>query len=78
MTSGMSDRPSSCDDLDSSWVCEEYGSEGSLAPTPAPQQSIAPLPPSSQPRSGMESATSQHQPGLAPPGYARHRCGLKN
>ncbi|KAG0631339.1 hypothetical protein M758_1G245600 [Ceratodon purpureus] len=73
VTSGMSDRPSSCDDLDSSWVCEEYGSEGSLAPTPAPRQSIAPLPPSSQPRSDMDSATSQHQPGPAPPGYTRHR-----
>lgn len=35
-TSGMSDRSSPRDDLDSLWICEEYGSEGSLAPTPAP------------------------------------------
>ncbi len=72
VTPGLSD--SSCDDLDSSQVQEESGSEGSLASiTPAPQQPVlAPLPHNTnQP---MESAISQHQARPAPSVFSRHRC----
>jgi hypothetical protein len=71
VTPGLSD--SSCDDLDSSQVEEESGSEGSLASiTPAPQQPVlAPLPHTNQP---MESAISQHQARPVPSVYSRHRA----
>lgn len=39
---------------------------------------LALLPPSIQPRRGLESAASQqHQPGSYPPGFCRPRCGYK-